>query len=157
MKCIYKDPLSLSLSLSPSLLFVGGICFRTSADWHMMQPTVRATNTWFILSEFTQRNGPTDGPFYRKAWHVLCFFYALHVFSSCKKNPRCLSQKRLPRVKEIASFCLPLPHVNARPWPQPIGDNAWLTLCPSLRDVNLVFLCWPPRSQEKTTVFQMTR
>lgn len=42
--------------------------------------------------------------------------------------------------KFVCIFCLPLPQVNAHLWPQPIGDNAWLTLCPSLWDVNLVFL-----------------
>lgn len=56
------------------------------------------------------------------------------------------------RLNLLCILCLPLPHITTHLWPQPMGDNAWLTLGPSLSDVNLVFLCWPPRSQEKTTV-----
>lgn len=147
-----------------TLLFIGGISFHIKADWQMTPSTpVSIAHTWsdplkFITAGDSQKNsthGMTTAvivwhrPPYRIVWHMVFLF-------KLRDSP--VFDIKISSLGEnwSASFLLPLPHVNAHPWPQPIGDNAWLTLCPSLWDVNLVFLCWPPRSQEKTTVFQMT-
>lgn len=140
-----------------SLLVIGGISSHTKADWQIMPSTVSTTHTWsnpfkFITAGDLQRYSPHTGPCLE--WFGICFFI-LRVFSS---YPPVFDIIICPMGENShASFFLPLPHVNAHLWPQPIGDHAWLTPCPSFWDVNLVFLCWPIRSQEKTTVFQMTR
>lgn len=116
------------------ILFTGGISFIALTDWQAMPWEVRTSHTWPKLNRNMKERKKERKKGTKK---------------EKKKGRKNIVSYRL---NLLCTLCLPLPHITTHLWPQPMGDNAWLTLGPSLSDVNLVFLCWPPRSQEKTTV-----